>query len=216
MPALTFLPDAATLLAYSLTCLVLFITPGPDMSFMLARTVAGGRMAGFACMAGASLGNIVHSALAALGISALLAASPTGFLALKLVGAGYLLWLAIGALRHGSGLSLEAATDEPPAFWPTFVQAFTVNLANPKVILFFVTFLPQFIAPGDPAAPAKLFFLGNYLVAFCTPLAILLVIGAERVITQLKTKPRVMRAIDWLFAGVFGAFAVKILVTQAR
>lgn len=216
LPEMTFLPDAATMLAYSATCLVLFVTPGPDMSFMLAKTVAGGRMAGFASILGAASGCIVHSLLAALGVSALIAASPSAFLALKMVGAAYLLWLAVDALRNGSALNVEAAGQGRTAFWPTAFMGLSINLANPKIILFFVTFLPQFIAADDPAASAKLFFLGAYFVAFCLPLSVLMVLGAERVITHLQAHPRAMRAIDWLFAGVFGAFAAKILVTQAR
>src|SRR6185503_10866308 len=92
-----FLPDAPVLFAYSLAAFVLFITPGPDMSLFLAKTVAGGRRA---AMTGASLGNVVHSVLAAFGLSALIAASPTLFLALKVVGTIYLLWLAVDAVRN--------------------------------------------------------------------------------------------------------------------
>src|SRR4051794_19083442 len=81
--AMPFVPDASVLLAYSLAAFVLFITPGPDMSLFLAKTFIGGRQAGIAAMTGASLGNVVHSVLAAFGLSALIAASPTLFLALK-------------------------------------------------------------------------------------------------------------------------------------
>ena len=114
-----FLPDAAVLLAYSLACLVLFITPGPDMSLFLAKTVAGGRRAGIAAMTGACLGCVVHSVLAAFGLSALIAASPATFLALKIVGAVYLLWLAVDAVRNGSSLNVRAERPQRVAFWPT-------------------------------------------------------------------------------------------------
>lgn len=214
--ALSFLPDLPTLAAYSLACLVLFITPGPDMSLALAKTISGGRAAGLAAMFGAASGCIVHSVLAALGISALVAASPAAFLLLKIVGAGYLLWLAIDAIRRGSALSVAGVTPEPPRVWRTYLLGVTVNLSNPKVILFFVTFLPQFIAADDPDAAGKLLFLGIYFVVFSLPLSILMVYAAERVVGSLKANPRLMRAIDWVFAGVFGAFAAKILATQTR
>ncbi len=87
---MSFVPDSATLIAYSAACFVLFVTPGPDMSLFLAKTIAGGRRAGIASMTGASAGSIVHALLAAFGISALIAASPVAFLALKVVGAAYL------------------------------------------------------------------------------------------------------------------------------
>ena len=211
-----FLPDATVLAAYSLACLVLFITPGPDMSLFLARTVTGGRAAGIAAFTGASLGCIVHSLLAAFGLSALIAASPTAFLVLKVVGALYLLWLAVDAVRNGSSLNVRAEPSRPVSFWPTLALGLTVNLTNPKVVLFFVTFLPQFVDASDPHAAAKLLFLGIYFVVATFPLGVLMILGAERVVGALKSRPRVLRAIDWLFAGVFSAFAVRILTTQGR
>jgi threonine/homoserine/homoserine lactone efflux protein len=211
-----FVPDASILLAYSFACLVLFITPGPDMSLFLAKTVSGGRRAGIAAYIGASLGCIAHSLLAALGISALIAASPTGFLMLKIIGAAYLLWLAVDAVRNGSSLNVRAQHQQRTSFWPTLLLGLGVNLTNPKVVLFFVTFLPQFVDAGDPHAAAKLLFLGMYFVLFSFPLGILLILGADRVLVGLKSRPRLLRAIDWLFAGVFGAFAVRILAAQAR
>lgn len=211
-----FLPDASVLLAYSLACLVLFITPGPDMSLFLAKTVSGGRPAGIAAFTGASLGCVVHSLLAAFGLSALIAASPAAFLALKIVGAAYLLWLAVDALRNGSSLNVRAEKGGRIALWPTLALGLTVNLTNPKVVLFFVTFLPQFVRSDDPHAAAQLLFLGIYFVVATFPLGVLMILGAERVVNGLKSRPRLLRAIDWLFAGVFGAFAVRILATQGR
>ena len=104
-----FLPDASVLLAFSLACLVLFITPGPDMSLFLAQapSPAVARPA-LPPSTGASLGCVVHSLLAAFGLSALIAASPTAFLVLKVVGALYLLWLAVDAVRNGSSLNVRA------------------------------------------------------------------------------------------------------------
>ena len=210
-----FIPDASVLAAYSLACFVLFITPGPDMSLQLAKTLAGGRRAGIAAATGASLGIIVHSLLAAFGLSALVAASPSMFLALKVLGAAYLLWLAVDAIRNGSSLSVAAEGPTMP-FWRTLALGIGVNLTNPKVVLFFVTFLPQFIDAADPHAGAKLLFLGIYFVVFSYPLALLLVLGAEQLVVTIKRRPRLLRAIDWLFAGIFSAFAVRIIATQAR
>ena len=102
---MAFLPEPGVLLAYSLACFVLFVTPGPDMSLFLAKTLQGGREAGLASMLGAMAGCCVHTLLAALGLSALLAASAAAFTALKVVGALYLLWLAVDAVRHGSALT---------------------------------------------------------------------------------------------------------------
>lgn len=213
---MTSLPDPGVLLAYSLACFVLFITPGPDMSLFLAKTMAGGRRAGLAAMLGTMVGCCVHTLLAAAGLSALLAASVTAFTVLKVVGALYLLWLALDAIRNGSALNLKDQDRAAVSVRKTFWLGVGVNLTNPKIVLFFVTFLPQFVAADDPFAPQKLVFLGLYFIAFSTPLAALMIFGAERVIALLRGRPKVMRAIDYSFAALFGAFAVKILTTQER
>jgi threonine/homoserine/homoserine lactone efflux protein len=211
---MTFLPETSVLLTYSVAVFILFITPGPDMSLFLAKTVSGGRRAGIASMLGAMAGCCVHTLLAALGVSALLAASETAFLILKVLGALYLLWLALDAIRNGSALNLKDDAKREVSFGATFLLGLGINLTNPKVVLFFVTFLPQFVQAGDPHAAEKLVFLGLYFVAFSTPLAALLIFCAERVIAALKEHPRVMRTIDYSFAGLFSAFALKILATS--
>ena len=213
---MNFLPETPVLLAYSLACFVLFITPGPDMSLFLAKTITGGRRAGIASMLGAQLGCAVHTLLAALGLSALLAASPAAFLGLKIVGAVYLLWLALDAVRNGSALTIREGRGGPVPFWRTFWLGAGVNLTNPKVVLFFVTFLPQFVQASDPHAGQKLAFLGLYFILFSVPLAVLMILGAERVIALLRARPRLLRGIDYSFAALFGIFAVKILATEGR
>jgi threonine/homoserine/homoserine lactone efflux protein len=210
---MAFLPDPGVLLAYSLACFVLFVTPGPDMSLFLAKTLQGGRSAGLAAMLGAMAGCCVHTLLAALGLSALLAASTGAFAALKVVGALYLLWLAVDAVRNGSALTLKPGGPARVSVWKTFLVGVGINLTNPKVVLFFVTFLPQFVDAADPHAAQKLVFLGLYFVAFTAPLGALMVLAAERVVTALRERPRVMRAIDFTFAGLFSAFALRILAT---
>ncbi|SEC89424.1 Threonine/homoserine/homoserine lactone efflux protein [Rhizobiales bacterium GAS191] len=216
---MTFLPDISVLLAFSVACLVVFVTPGPDMSLFLAKTVEGGRKAGLAAMLGTMLGCCVHTMLVALGLSALLATSTTAFTIIKLVGGLYLLWLAVGAIRHGSALNVRSGAEGAKSrvsMRRSFFIGLGVDLTNPKIVLFFVTFLPQFVMADDPHAAAKLVFLGLYYVAFTLPLAALLILVAERVIAALRRRPRIMRAIDYLFAGVFGAFAIKILAMEGR
>ena len=213
---MTILPDGGTLLAYSLACTVLFITPGPDMSLFLAKTIAGGRRAGLASMLGAMAGCCVPTLLAALGLSALLATSVTAFTVLKIVGALYLLWLAFGAVRHGSALHVKEQPVGKVSFWKTFMVGLGINLTNPKVVLFFVTFLPLFVQAGDPDAAGKLVFLGLYFVALTAPMAALMIMSAAWIIATLRRRPSVLRVIDYGFAGLFSLFAVKILATSAR
>jgi threonine/homoserine/homoserine lactone efflux protein len=212
-----YVPSGAVLLQYSVACLVLFITPGPDMSLWLAKTLSGGRSAGIAAMVGTNIGCLVHSVLAALGISVLIQASPVAFNVMKVIGAFYLLWLAVSAMRTGSVLRVE--TNVPArnvSFWSTLLMGLMINLTNPKVVLFFVTFLPLFIDATDPHVGGKLLFLGLYFILFNIPLSLLMIVAAERMVQSLKRNPRIMRWVDYCFAGVFGFFALTILRAQAR
>ncbi|HMB47930.1 MAG TPA: LysE family translocator, partial [Afifellaceae bacterium] len=183
----------------------------------LSRALTQGRMAGFAAMLGATAGIIVHTLLAAFGLSALLAASPNAFLAVKIAGAFYLVWLAVQAIRHGSALTLEqSVTTLRQPLLRTWLTGVGINLLNPKIVLFFVTFLPQFISVDDPAAAGKLTFLGAYFIVLSVPLTGLMILAADRFSAALRSNPRVTRMIDWLFAGIFGAFAVRILTISTN
>lgn len=213
---MTFLPDTSTLAAYTFASLLLFVTPGPDMSLWLSQTINSGRNAGLASVIGTNLGCVIHTVLAAFGVSVLIAASHTGFLMLKIVGAAYLLWLAVDAIRHGSSLNVRETERKPLNLVRSLLLGISINLTNPKVVLFFITFLPQFVQANDPHVTAKLLFLGLYFVAINIPLSILMILGAEQLVNWLKNKPRVVRGVDYTFAGVFALFALKIALTQGR
>lgn len=210
-----FVPTLPVLLAYALACFILTITPGPDMTLFLGKTVTQGMRAGFAAMLGASTGMIAHTMLAAFGISAVLAASAYAFNVLKVAGALYLLWLAIDAVRNGSVLRLARGAERPQPLARVYATGVGINLLNPKIILFFVTFLPQFVSASDPQAQAKLIFLGFFFIAFALPLTSAMILMTGQISEMLRRNPKIMRALDWLFAGVFGAFAVKMLLTRA-
>ena len=212
-----FLPALPVLGAYVAAVLVITFTSGPDMTLFLGKAVRQGRASGMAAMLGASTGVLIHTALVALGLSALLAASATAFFVLKVVGAIYLLWLAVDAVRHGSALNLDAApAPSTERLFHTWLKGLAVNLLNPKIIMFFVTFLPQFVAADDPHGMQKLFFLGFFFVAVAAPICAAMIASASHLAHFLKSSPRVMRAIDWLFAGIFGAFAVRLLFARAH
>jgi threonine/homoserine/homoserine lactone efflux protein len=203
---MTFLPDLTKLAAFTLASIVLW----------LSQTINHGRNAGLASIAGTNLGCVIHTVLVAFGLSLLIAASPTGFLLLKIVGAAYLLWLAVDAIRKGSSLNVSNSDAKSMSLLKSFMLGIGINLTNPKVVLFFIMFLPQFVSAGDPHVTGKLLFLGLYFVVINTPLAALMIFGAEKLVVWLKKKPRVMRGIDFTFAGVFAIFALKIAFTQGR
>ncbi|PSC07114.1 LysE family translocator [Alsobacter soli] len=211
-----FVPSPATLLAFTGASFLLAITPGPDMALMLSRTLAGGRRLGFATIAGCSVGLVCHALLAGFGLSALLAASATAFAVAKMVGAVYLLWLAWQALRHGSALSMAPGEATPQQPWAAFLTGLGINLTNPKVVLFFVTFLPQFVDPADPHAAGQMLFLGFWFLVVGTPTCCVIVLTAERFTAFMRRSRRLTRAFDMSFAGLMGGFALRLLLAQAR
>ncbi|MFC3072278.1 LysE family translocator [Shinella pollutisoli] len=211
-----FLPSLPTLLAFTAASLLLAATPGPDMTLSISRALSQGRGAALYVVLGTSLGIVVHTLLVAFGISALITASPAAFTILKTGGAAYLLWLAVQAIRHGSNFSVKAATGPRGTVLANVSTGFWVNLLNPKVIIFFMTFLPQFVSAGDPDVTGKLVFLGFFFILIGMPVNAVVVLAADRLSTWLQANRRVLRGMDYTFAGVFSVFAVKIFLTQSR
>ena len=210
-----FLPTLPVLLAFSLAGLALALTPGPDMTLFFSRTIAQGPVAGVVSLMGASCGCLIHTLAAVLGISALLVASPAAFWVLKIVGAFYLLWLAFQAIAHGSTFRLNK-TSGAVAPLRNFLMGAGINILNPKVVIFFMTFLPQFVSASDPYAPQKMLFLGIYFIVLTTPLLALVILMSGKFIYRLEQNPKITRVIDYIFGSIFAVFAVKIIFTEAR
>ncbi|WP_455269772.1 LysE family translocator [Rhizobium herbae] len=211
-----FLPSLPTLLAFTAATLLLAATPGPDMTLSISRALSQGKAAAFFIVVGTSLGCVVHTLLVAFGISALITASPTAFMILKTGGAAYLFWLAVQAIRYGSTLTVKKVDDTGASALANISTGLWVNLLNPKVIIFFMTFLPQFVTANDPAVTQKLLFLGFFFIVAAMPVNILVILTADGLSGWLQRRKSVMRGIDYTFAGVFSIFAVKILFTQTR
>ena len=211
-----FLPSLATLLAFTAAGLLLALTPGPDMTLSISRALAQGPKPALFVVIGTSMGVVCHTLLVAFGISALITASPTAFFVLKTGGAGYLLWLAIQAIRYGSSLSVQRVDGGRASAFANISTGFWVNLLNPKVIIFFMTFLPQFVTAGDPTVTHKLIFFGLYFIVICMPVNVAAILAADKLANWLQANPKVLRGIDYTFAGVFSIFAAKIFLTQAK
>lgn len=211
-----FVPSLATLTTFAGISALLAATPGPDMTLSISRALRDGKATGLAVITGANIGLVVHTCLVAFGISALIVASPLAFTILKTGGAGYLAWLALQAVRTGSNFVLS--NDAPPQsnLLAAMFNGLWVNLMNPKIIIFFMTFLPQFISADDPHVTGKLLFLGFSFIMISLPIVIGIVLAADRLSAWLMGNRKVLRAIDYTFAGVFSLFAVKILMTHSR
>jgi threonine/homoserine/homoserine lactone efflux protein len=213
---MSFLPTPPVLVAFAAAGVLLAATPGPDMALFLSRTLGGGRPHGYAALAGAMTGLLVHTFAAALGLSALLAASARAYDAVKFAGALYLLYLAYGALRHGAALRLVGQGGANGGLAGSYLAGLLINLTNPKIVLFFVTFLPQFIEVGDAAAAQKFFFFGLAFIAIGAIVNAAIIAVAARFVAAAKANPRAIRWFDYGFAGLMGAFAARLVLAGGR
>jgi threonine/homoserine/homoserine lactone efflux protein len=150
---MSFLPDPALLAMFLAATLALNLTPGPDMALVAARAIGQGKAAGIAAALGVGAGCLVHTGLAALGIGAVLRHSETAFSIVKYAGAAYLLYMAWGMWRAGAGATTAASSAARVSLSRAFLEGAITNTLNPKVALFFLAFLPQFI-PADHPSPA--------------------------------------------------------------
>lgn len=153
-------------LAFLLTALVLAVTPGPGIAYVVARTVAGGRAEGLASCIGTGLGGMLHVAAAALGLSLLIAQSAMAFSLVKYLGAAYLVYLGLRLLLRKEVTAAPGAM-APQGVRKALLEGIAVEALNVKTALFFLAFLPQFVAPGEPLAP-QLVLLGSICVALNT------------------------------------------------
>ncbi len=156
------MPDSTQLLMFIAAGWLLNLTPGPDVLYIVSTALKSGVRAGVVAALGIVSGCFVHVFAAALGVGALLATSATAFTVLKWVGAAYLMWMGVKLLlaKGGSSVVPAVASHEPADLGRIFRQGFLTNVLNPKVALFFLAFVPQFIAPGTPDKVTAFLLLG--------------------------------------------------------
>jgi threonine/homoserine/homoserine lactone efflux protein len=188
------------------------LAPGPDNLMVLSLGMARGRKAGVAFGLGCALGCLNHTLLAALGVSALIAASPVAFMALKILGGLYLVWLGIQAIRNARPASVATAMSEPPM--KLFVKGLIANAINPKVILFFLAFLPQFVDAARGHAGWQIAQLG--LLFTLETMLIFGAIGwfAGRLGERLARNPAIGAWLDRIAGGLFVALGLRLLVAR--
>lgn len=203
--------DPMVLLAFIPAGLALNLTPGADMMFCLGQGLRSGPAAAMAANFGIALGGMVHTLAAAFGLGALLAAHPMAFDLIRWGGVGYLLWLAIKGLRANGPLAANGRAALTPA--RAFREAFWVNLLNPKVILFILAFLPQFVDPARAVLPQFLtlgfvFSLGGLVVNG------LVGVFAGRLGRGLAQSPAFARWLGRVSAGIFALLALRLAMME--
>ncbi|WP_174872962.1 LysE family translocator [Vogesella oryzae] len=202
------------LLAFLPAAILITLSPGPDNLMVLSLGIARGRRAGMVFGLGCALGCLSHTTLAALGVGALLAASPLALLGLKLLGGGYLAWLGWQAL-HSAGTRLQTGAPQgaEPSLWRLFAKGLCANAVNPKVILFFLAFLPQFISSGGSAGWQTL-QLGALFTLQAALLFATLGYFAGHAGSWLNTSPRRGMWLDRLAGMVFIALGLRLMLAR--
>lgn len=208
------LPAWPVFLAFALAGLALNLVPGADMTFIIASAARNGRRAGVIASLGVAAGALVHILAAVLGLSAILASSQAAFNALKWIGAAYLVWLAVALLRNKAEPSRGARTET--SGWRLFRAAMLVNLLNPKVALFFLAFLPQFVSPEATAQALQVLFLGLWFDAVGTLVNIIIALGAASAAARFRHVQWLGKAARWFAATLMGGLALQLALSARR
>jgi threonine/homoserine/homoserine lactone efflux protein len=203
-------------LAFALVCLGLVLTPGPNMIYLVSRTISQGRDAGYVSLGGVFTGFIIYMLLAVFGITAMLMAVPFAYDALRIGGAFYLLWLAWQAVKPGGKAAADVRRLPKDSPRRLFTMGFLTNLLNPKAAVLYLSLLPQFIDPKAGHVLMQLLTLGCVQIVISMSVNGLIILGAGTVASFLGARPSWIKVQRWLMATVLGALAVRLLADSRR
>lgn len=209
------MPDAANLIAFALIALGMVLTPGPNMVYLISRSICQGPKAGLISLGGVALGFVFYMLCAALGITALVMAVPYAYDALRVAGAVYLGYLAWQALKPGGRSPFqvrELPQDSPRRL---FAMGLMTNLLNPKAAVLYLSLLPQFIDPAQGSVLAQSVTLGSVQIAISVTVNAAIAISAGTMAAFLGRHPTWLSAQRWLMGTVLAALAVR-MATEAR
>ncbi|AUQ26450.1 LysE family translocator [Dickeya zeae] len=202
-------------LPFAAIALGLVLTPGPNMIYLLSRTVCQGRRAGLVSLSGVALGFLFYMTAAALGITAIVMAVPLAYDALRIAGALYLLWLAWQAVRGGAS-PFQLRQLKPDSNRRLFVMGLVTNLLNPKAAVLYLSLLPQFIRPEQGNVLGQSLTLGVTQILISMTVNASLVMVAGYIAAFLAERPLWQRVQRWLMGTVLAALAVRMLVDSRR
>ena len=210
------MPAPATLLVFALAASVLVAIPGPNHIYIVTRSIAQGRRIGLASAFGVETGTLVHISAATVGLSALVASSAVAFDTLRYAGAAYLAYLGIRALLRDNALELDGGA-APPSARRAYLDGVLVNVLNPKVALFFLAFLPQFVDPARGATSTQILVLGLVVFAIATTSDVVYALAAGALGGWLRSRPAFVRVQRYVTGCVYlGLAAAATFVPSER
>lgn len=209
------MPELSSLVAFALIALGMVLTPGPNMIYIISRSITQGRVAGLISLCGVVLGFFVYMLCAAFGITALVMAVPFAYDALRFGGALYLLYLAWQAVKPGgrSPFHVKALPKDSPR--KLFAMGFLTNLLNPKIAVMYLSLLPQFLAPDHGSVLLQSIVLGSTQIAISVTVNTMIVLLAGTIAVFLAGRPAWLVAQRWLMGTVLAGLAIR-MATEAR
>lgn len=208
--------DPVLLGAFIVASALVIVTPGPDLVFVAAQSIARGRRAGMIAALGTCSGLLVHSTAAVLGLSSLLALAPLAFEVVRWTGVAYLAWLAIQALRSDGGPVAGPAAGGRGRATTIWRQAALTNVLNPKVAIFFIAFLPQFTSAAHGPAAVQMAILAGLFVVLGLAFLVVFASTCARFGDVLRGRPSFARAQRWLMSSMFGGLAIWLAAGERR
>lgn len=208
--------SAGELAWFALAALVMVLTPGPNMIYLISRSLSQGRAAGVVSLFGVAAGFLVHMFAAAAGLTAVFMAVPLAYDALRWLGAAYLAWLAWQALKPGASSPFQRPPLAADSTARLFAMGFLTNALNPKIAVFYLSVFPQFVRPEHGSVLAQSLTLGfvQIAVSFAVNLAILL--SAARLAAWFAENPLWLRVQRWIMGCVLGGLAVRLALEEHR
>jgi RhtB (resistance to homoserine/threonine) family protein len=204
-------------LVFFSAAVALNLSPGPDLIYVLSRTIAHGRRVGLASAAEVWIGAFVHVLAASVGLSAILATSATAFAVVKYVGAAYLIYLGVKSLRAaGATFNLAKDTEADISLWRAFRQGVLIDVLNPKVAVFFMAFLPQFVRPGHGSALIQLVMLGTLIICVAVVVETCLVLAASKATNFFRANPTASVWLDRVLGSVLIGLGIRLALSEHR
>jgi threonine/homoserine/homoserine lactone efflux protein len=210
------MPHLTSLLGFALVSLGMVLTPGPNMIYLISRSITQGVTAGLISLGGVALGFVIYMLCAAFGITALLFAVPYAYDALRLAGAAYLLWLAWQALKPSGRSPFQVkklAVDRPRKL---FAMGFVTSLLNPKIAMLYLALLPQFIDPVQGSVLTQSLAFGSIQIAISVSVNALIALAAGSIALFLGARPSRLLVQRWLMGTVLAGLAVKMALETKR
>jgi threonine/homoserine/homoserine lactone efflux protein len=205
------------LLFFALAALVLVLSPGPNMIYLISRSITQGRKAGIISLLGVTCGFLFHILMVSFGLTAVLFAVPFAFSVLKFLGVGYLLYLAFQAIKPSSKSLFETRTDlkeDQPI--KLFTMGLLTNVLNPKMAVFYLSFFPQFIRPEHGSVLVQCLELGITQMIISFTINFLIILTAARAAKWFSKNPKWVKAQKWFMASVLTGLAAKMAIAKAK